>query len=56
MYERITKKVTFKISNEIIKYCYKANNYYDFDRRIYFLSLLIENKILKGKYGETNEK
>ena len=35
------------ISNNIIKYCYKADNVYNFERRLYFLSLLIENKIIK---------
>ena len=35
------------ISNNIIKYCYKADNVYNFERRLYFLSLLIEKKFIK---------
>lgn len=46
---RYTKyKIKINISNNTIKYCYKADNYYDFERRLYFLSLIIEKKIIKG--------
>ena len=40
-------KYKINISNNTIKYCYKADNIYEFERRLYFLSLIIEKKFIK---------
>ncbi len=39
--------ISVRINNNTIKYCYKADNVYNFERRLYFLSLLIEKKFIK---------
>lgn len=41
------REYIINISNNTIKYCYKADNIYDFERRLYFLSLIIEKKFIK---------
>lgn len=45
-------KYIINISNNTIKYCYKADNYYGFERRLYFLSLIIEKKIFEVMNSE----
>lgn len=35
------------ISNGVVKYCFKADNFYDFERRVYLLSKFIERKLKK---------
>ena len=48
-------KYKINISNNTIKYCYKVDNYYDFERRLYFLSLIIEKKIFEVMNSETKK-
>lgn len=40
------KSIEISISNSITKYCYKADNFYDFERRVYLLSKLMKKKEL----------
>lgn len=48
--------IEISISNEVIKYCYKADNFYDFEHRVYLLSKFIETKIHKElKVHETKK-
>lgn len=49
-------KYKINISNNTIKYCYKSDNYYDFERRLYFLSLIIEKKFIKELNVHENKK
>lgn len=39
------KSIEISISTDIIKYCYKADNFYDFDHRVYLLSKLMKKKL-----------
>lgn len=41
------KSIEISISNGIIKYCYKADNFYDFEHRVYLLSKFIKRKLKK---------
>ena len=41
------KSIKISISKEFIKYCYKVDNFYDFERRVYFLSKFIERKVIQ---------
>lgn len=36
IYKNLYTDYKINISNNTIKYCYKADNYYDFERRLYF--------------------
>lgn len=50
------KREEIGISNAIIKYCYKADNFYDFEHRVYLLSKFIERKVIQELFIHETKK